>query len=104
MPDPTPALTITTVAEGLICAGEIDAHTAPDLDRALSDIVTSGQAARLDMAAITFIDSSGIRTLISSTNASRQHGGDLVIAPSPMVTRVMEMSGLDKFFTVAETG
>ena len=48
------------------------------------------------------MDSSGLRVLISATERARAAGGDLVlVAPTAAVRKVLEVSGLDRYPTVA---
>ena len=87
--DPNKALTIDVRGAGVIVGGELDELTAPKLVEALE--LFAGRSVDLDMAAITFIDSSGIRTLLRAKSS----GIDLVIVdPSHNVHRVLELVGL----------
>ena len=49
----------------------------------------------LDLASVTFIDSSGLRVLIDAHRRAEADGRVLVIVhPSPPVSRLFEISGL----------
>lgn len=87
---------------GFVLVGEIDAHTAPDLEQAISDRLESGEASvRLAMGDVSFMDSSGLRVVIAATEATRERGGDLVIfSPGSTVARLIEVSGLDGHLSV----
>lgn len=57
----------------------------------------------LDMSAVGFIDSSGLRTLISSHGVATSHGCKLVIArPSEPVMRLLQLTQLDGHLSVVE--
>jgi anti-anti-sigma factor len=76
-------------------AGELDLTTTPDLEAALE----SGQpygALELDLAGLTFIDSSGLRLLLSERDRARRDGLNFTIrgATGP-VARVFAISGFD---------
>lgn len=74
--------------------GELDLATAPDVLAAVEAETNDGGPGRLvlDMSAVSFIDSTGVRTLLE---ANRLAGEDLsLLAPSPAVTRVLELTEL----------
>lgn len=100
MTQPGAQLTVTATEGGLALAGEIDAHTAPEFESALHEFVDEHTSARVDLTGVAFMDSSGLRALITGALASRERGGDVVVVPSPIVSRLLEMSGLDQHLTV----
>lgn len=86
-------LEISATATGWEVRGEIDAHTAPTLAAAMAELPTG--VVTVDMAGVSFMDSSGLRVLIEAATRARDGGGDLVIAhPTPGITRLVEISGL----------
>ena len=73
--------------------GEIDAHTAPMLALAMAELPEG--VATVDVAGVSFMDSSGLRVLIEAATRARDVGGDLVIMHStPGIARLVEISGL----------
>ncbi|NND74190.1 MAG: STAS domain-containing protein [Ilumatobacter sp.] len=89
---------------GFDLAGEIDAHTAPALEQALTERLESGASTiTLDMAGVTFMDSSGLRIVIAATETARGSGGDLILSsPQSTVRRLVEVSGLSNHLTVQD--
>lgn len=86
-------LEIVSTSAGWKLAGEIDAHTAPLLASAMEDL-PSGDVL-VDVADVSFMDSSGLRVLIDAATRARDGGGDLIIAnPTPGISRLVEISGL----------
>lgn len=81
--------------------GEVDAASADVLRAAIFDAIEShsGGAVAIDMAEVTFIDSSGLRVLIAGFKACESGGSSLVVvSPSDPVTRLLEITGqLDRF-------
>jgi serine/threonine-protein kinase RsbW/stage II sporulation protein AB (anti-sigma F factor) len=77
-------------------AGELDLTTTPDLAAALAQGSPYG-ALELDLAGLTFIDSSGLRLLLSERDRAQRAGLDFIIsgARGP-VARVFAISGFDK--------
>jgi anti-sigma B factor antagonist len=75
-------------------AGEVDLHTAPQLERALS------QPARelvVDLVDCEFIDSTGLAVLIEARGRVDRL---TLIAPGVEVRRILEISGLDQIIPV----
>lgn len=58
----------------------------------------------VDLHHVTYINSSGLRILVSSWRKARQSGGDVVLARlTPNVRGVFELVGFDKLFTICDT-
>src|SRR5438128_1404786 len=76
-------------------AGELDLTTTPDLELALEQ-GSPYAGLELDLAGLTFIDSSGLRLLLSERDRAKREGLEFVIsgATGP-VARVFAISGFD---------
>lgn len=76
--------------------GELDIATSPQLDAVLREPCADGVRRRvLDLARLTFMDSSGLRTILSAHNTARREGPSLVLVPGPPpVQRVFEITGM----------
>ena len=81
--------------------GEIDHETCGLLASALSPPEDSGQPRTVvDLAGVTFMESSGINALISAYLAAESAQGRLrLAAPQPPVVRVIELVGIDKLIS-----
>jgi anti-anti-sigma factor len=77
-------------------AGVLDLRVAPELKRRLAEAVAAGNSQLVvDMAEVSFIDSSGLGALISGLKTAQQAGGDLRIARAGQQIRVaLELSAL----------
>lgn len=78
--------------------GEIDAHSAPTLDaavrRAPGDV-------EIDLSAVDFVDSSGLRVLIETHQLLAARGDTLTLTgPSPAVKRMFELSAVDGYLNI----
>ena len=94
MSDEGAHLTIANNAAGWTIAGEIDAHSAPSLEAAMS-VLPEGPHVVVDFAGVTFMDSSGLRVLVDAAAAATGAGKTFVIAhPQAAIKRVVEISGL----------
>jgi len=80
--------------------GRIDTQGAYDLEQALQAAVAEGKHKMvLDMAAVSYISSAGLRTLADVVTRNREQGGDLkLVALNRKVLRVLRIIGFDKFF------
>lgn len=77
----------------LVASGELDAATADQLEAALAD---AGKAAvELDLAAVSFVDSSGLRVITAALRRAEEEGRSFSVSSvSEAVRRVFEMTGL----------
>ena len=81
--------------------GELDEVTAEVLNRAIAGFLStaSPELIELDLAAVSFLDSAGIRCLLTCRAAAEGAGSRLVLLdPAPHVTRVLEVTGLLDLF------
>jgi anti-anti-sigma factor len=77
--------------------GELDAGSAPQLGEAIAQAASTGTALHLDLGAVDFIDSSGLRVVAEAVRLAKQDGRDFRIsAMSDAVRRVFEVSGLTR--------
>jgi anti-sigma B factor antagonist len=81
-------------------AGELDAYSAPVLEAELARHPSSGPV-RLDLAGVTFIDSTGLRVVVAADNRLRAESTELVVVdPSPSVVRLLQLTSLDQRFRI----
>jgi serine/threonine-protein kinase RsbW/stage II sporulation protein AB (anti-sigma F factor) len=79
----------------IACAGELDLTTAPELEELLITSAPYGEL-EIDLAQLEFIDSSGLRLLLSERERMGRSGGLLrVVGVHGPVARVFAISGLD---------
>jgi anti-sigma B factor antagonist len=79
--------------------GELDLHTAPQLEQALDS--TECSRVVLDLTDAPFMDSTALAVILDV--AKRMSGQDrklLVVAGNPAVSRVLEITGLDRILAV----
>lgn len=74
----------------LILSGELDMATAQAVRAAFSEAQAQGDAIVVDTTEVTFLDSTGLATLI----ATRQRMGDrFILVPGSPTRRLLELSG-----------
>ncbi len=77
--------------------GDLDMDTAPELERTVAEVLRQHRPACLvlDMGALTFLDSSAIRSLLLAYSDVEQQDARFVITRvRPIVHRVLSITGL----------
>jgi anti-sigma B factor antagonist len=87
--------------------GELDPHTAPALEQAIDQVLEGRDDTAtdlvLDLSGLAFVDSSGLRVLISAQHQLAERGGTLTLHdPSPTVRRLLEITGLIDHISITE--
>lgn len=83
-------------------SGEVDLYHSPTLLAKLTELIKQQQKAiLLNFQGVTYIDSSGLATLIGAYQQLRPQGGQLQLANvSKNVASVFSVARLDKVFTI----
>jgi len=83
-------------------SGRFDAHTAPPVRDVLTKLIDQGhQYILVDMAEVTFVDSTGFSVLVGGMKGCRRIGGDLVLMHLQQPVRIIfELTRLDKAFDI----
>ena len=82
--------------------GEVDLATAPDLETIVKQVLDDApRGVDLDLGGLTFIDSSGLRSLVALSKNASVRGVPLALRNIPRhAQRVLELTGLDAWFDV----
>jgi stage II sporulation protein AA (anti-sigma F factor antagonist) len=94
------ALSVTvdahTVPVVVTLVGELDLATATGLRLALENVLADSPASVvIDLAALGFIDASGLAVLATARQALRLRGGELVVRhPSPTLRKMLTITSL----------
>ncbi len=80
--------------------GEIDVYTAPQFKEAVNGIVDGGQKHLLiNMAGVTYMDSSGFGTLLSATKRLKPKGGTVnLVKCNGAIDRILRITRLNQIF------
>ena len=93
-----------TLADGIlkiILAGRMDLQGAQEIDVKFSAYAARQRAVVVDMSAVDFLASIGIRTLLLTAKAMAQRGGKIVLLnPDANVTHILEMAGIDTLIPI----
>lgn len=78
--------------------GRVDSNSIPVL-RERIDVITTNKPSRIivDLAKVSFMDSSGLATLVYAMKHCREGGGNLcLINPAQPIRMILELTRLDK--------
>lgn len=82
-------------------SGEIDLQIAPELREAGDAAIAAaaGRPVRIEMSALTFLDSTGIGALVAISNAAHEKDVPLRLRSVPeKITKLLSITGLDDVF------
>jgi anti-anti-sigma factor len=82
--------------------GQVDSATAPDLEKALKQLVEANKnRIVLDLKEVDFLSSLGLRAIVLTLKSARGVNGDLrLAAPSPSVEKVLRTVGMTQMFNI----
>ncbi|MBR9971289.1 STAS domain-containing protein [Magnetospirillum sulfuroxidans] len=85
-------------------AGEVDLQHSPTIRKHLMELMFERRPVIVDLAAVVYIDSSGIASLVEAYQQARKNGTRFVLAAvSAPAMRVLQLARLDKVFALADT-
>jgi len=85
--------------------GEVDLYTAPEFKQQLLDVIAKGaKDVVVDFTNTTFIDSTTLGVLVGGVKRLRAQDGRLSLVCSDRnITKIFEITGLDRVFTIYPT-
>jgi anti-anti-sigma factor len=85
--------------------GELDAHTARELDRTLNHLLAQGHSRLLlEASKLGFISSAGLRVITFAQREASQRGGQVrVCGLNAQARRTFEMAGLDECLHLSDS-
>jgi anti-anti-sigma factor len=101
-------LAITSQREGdvhvIALAGELDLATADEVEQEIVRVeATDADSIVVDLSDLRFMDSTGVRILLSADARSRADGSRLALLRGPAaVQRVFELSGISDLLPFAD--
>lgn len=89
----------------VVLGGDIDLSRSPELRAGLLELVKSRPARLIiDLAAVPYMDSSGVATLVEALQQQRRHQGRLLLSGlQPKVRSIFEIARLNMVFTIVDT-
>lgn len=87
----------------VLLEGDVDLESSPQVRTALLSCVANNYAVVVDMSAVSYIDSSGVASLVEAFQVARKNKSRFVLARvSDAAMRVFELARLDKVFTLVD--
>src|SRR5262245_52153124 len=76
--------------------GELEISTVPRLEETLASVIEHGASAvLLDLSDVSFVDSTGLRTIVQASNDLEARGGSLTcVGLSAAAERILELTGV----------
>ena len=85
--------------------GDIDINSSPDMREAFEDIAnTKTMRIVVNLSGVSYVDSSGLATLVEMLKKTRTYGGKLRLGNlAPKVKSLFEITKLEKLFDIFDT-
>lgn len=89
----------------LTVTGTVDLESSPRLWMELDSAFAGVRTVRVDLAGVSYIDSSGIATLVRGLRHAKKMNSAIVLAnPSPQVKAVLSLANLERVFLIESDG
>ena len=83
-----------------VLEGRLDTGTAPELEKVLNESLDQVKALTIDMSALEYISSAGLRTLLSAKKALYNKGTIKIVNPNDIVKEVFTVTGFSNIFDI----
>ena len=85
-------------------SGEVDLEHSPRAREVLLEAVGRGLRLLVDLSGVSYLDSSGVASLVEAFQASRRQGQRFaLVSVNAPALRVLELARLDRVFTIYTT-
>jgi anti-anti-sigma factor len=100
-------ISINNITGGAVLniTGKIDTLTSPELQEAvMSEIANKPQKLVLDLSAVNYISSAGLRVLLIAQKSLKPTGGNVIlVGANDSLKEIFNISGFTALFTFADT-
>jgi len=84
--------------------GDVDLEQSPKAREVLLDCVKRGSKIFVDLSGVSYIDSSGVASLVEAFQVAKKKGKVFaLVSVNASALRVLQLARLDKVFTIHET-
>ena len=80
--------------------GRLDTTTAPEMEAVIKQSLNGVTELNIDMAALEYVSSAGLRVLLSAKKIIGKHGTMKVINVNESIMEVFEVTGFSDFLTI----
>ena len=85
----------------VLLQGEVDLESSPKARQIMLEAVERGKTILVDLASVTYMDSSGIASLVEAfQRAKKKEIGFALVSVNPAVLRVLHLARLDQVFII----
>lgn len=85
-------------------AGRLDVQGTQEIDLKFTSFTANQTAVIVDLSAVDFLASIGIRTLLLSAKGVTGRGGKMVfLNPDPNITSILQMAGIDTLIPICRS-
>lgn len=85
----------------VLLRGEVDLESSPKARQIMLEAVGKGDRILVDLASVTYMDSSGIASLVEAFQRAKKNDvAFALVSVSPAVLRVLNLARLDQVFTI----
>ena len=84
----------------VVLTGRLDTTTAPELEKELKDSLDGVTRLVIDMAALEYISSAGLRVLLSSQKIMNRQGAMEVTHVNETIMEIFEVTGFSDILTI----
>ena len=84
----------------VVLTGRLDTTTAPELEKELRDSLDGVSALTIDMAALEYISSAGLRLLLSAQKVMNRQGEMKVLHVDETILNIFEVTGFSDILTI----
>lgn len=81
--------------------GDVDMHSSPKVRQALLDCVGKKAAVLVELLGVTYMDSSGVASLVEGFQTAKKQGSEFALAGvAQPVMNVLKLARLDRVFPI----
>lgn len=84
----------------VVLTGRLDTTTAPELEKELKASLDGVSALTIDMAALEYISSAGLRVLLSAQKTMNRQGEMKVVHVGDTIMEIFEVTGFSDILTI----
>lgn len=84
----------------LALEGRLDTNTAPELEKVLKDSLDGVDELTIDMAALDYLSSAGLRILLGAQKTMNKQGSMKVANVNETIMEIFEVTGFSDILTV----
>ncbi|MCP5268064.1 MAG: STAS domain-containing protein [Zoogloeaceae bacterium] len=82
-------------------AGDVDLHSSPQARLAILDALKTGRPVLVELSAVSYMDSSGVASLVEGYQTARKQGLEFgLAAPAASAMNVLKLARLDRVFPI----